>query len=273
LKGEAALVKGVGVGIYESPGVAAERVMAGATSAGRAVKEFAINPQGSINNAQASLISTINTAVTISKTDSDLLVMFVADSAAEKWRALSEADRFELGRAIGHEAAIMIMTEAGGEILFAPKALRVADGGWLDELQSFVRKGNRRFEAIELSAKDQAEVWGRHQFDRGVRIESHLAATEYQDWYRVGAERGGFFELLDFQKGNNVVSLKTSNSTSAATFESLEAHIDDLAIRPLVNGVPANAMLDLRVPKGMESQYSRLRTYASGRVRVEIQGF
>jgi len=149
-------------------------------------------------------------------------------------------------------------SRSGGEILSGATWHRTADP---------------RFSAIAMSAEERASIWSRHQFVRGVRIESHLSATDYSGWYRVGKRQGGFFPLIDFQKGRNVVSLKTSNSLSAKTFESLEAHIDDLATRPFVNGLPANTMLDLRVPRGMEHHYSRLRSYAAGRIRVRIQGF
>ena len=45
--------------------------------------------------------------------------------------------------------------------------------------------------------------------ERGNVIEEFLATTEYKDWYHIGASQGGYFPVIDFQKGNSVISLKT----------------------------------------------------------------
>lgn len=42
-----------------------------------------------------------------------------------------------------------------------------------------------------------------------LEIELHLAKTGHPqqcDWYNVGAERNGYFPLVDFQKGKTLVS-------------------------------------------------------------------
>ena len=44
---------------------------------------------------------------------------------------------------------------------------------------------------------------------RGNAIEAAVAETDYKDWYQVGSERNVFFPLVDFQRGNTLVSLKS----------------------------------------------------------------
>ena len=54
-----------------------------------------------------------------------------------------------------------------------------------------------------------ADAWNMPPIARGNFIEDILSGTEYNGWYRVGAENGGTFPLVDFQKGQDLVSLKT----------------------------------------------------------------
>ena len=87
--------------------------------------------------------------------------------------------------------------------------------------------------------------------ERGVAIEARLAATEYADWYNVGAENGGKFPLVDFQKGPNLASVKTVNTNGSGWLRTMQNHIQDLGTRgATVNGQPANMILDLRVQPG-----------------------
>ncbi|MCD7045050.1 hypothetical protein LRQ11_12060, partial [Pseudomonas sp. MAFF 311095] len=79
---------------------------------------------------------------------------------------------------------------------------------------------------------------------RGVDIESHLAKTEYSPqsgWYNVGAERNGYFPLVDFQNGNTLVSLKSVDTAGSTWLGRMQDHIIDLGANGAkVNGVPAN---------------------------------
>jgi filamentous hemagglutinin len=97
-------------------------------------------------------------------------------------------------------------------------------------------------------------VWELSATARGIVIEDELAATEYASWYRVGGEVNGKFEMVDFQQGNTLVSLKTADtvwSSSRSWFYRLQDHINELATRPaFVNGQPAKVILDIRVPPG-----------------------
>jgi len=87
--------------------------------------------------------------------------------------------------------------------------------------------------------------------ERGVAIEARLAATEYADWFHVGAENGGKFPLVDFQNGPNLASVKTTNTTGSGWLRTMQNHIQDLGTRgATVNGQPANMILDLRVQPG-----------------------
>ena len=94
-------------------------------------------------------------------------------------------------------------------------------------------------------------MWGMKATDRGNAIESALAKTDYKDWFNVGATQRGFFPLVDFQKGNTLVSLKTVDTAGSTWMGRMQAHIEDLGTRgATVGGNPADMVLDLRVQPG-----------------------
>jgi filamentous hemagglutinin len=99
-----------------------------------------------------------------------------------------------------------------------------------------------------------ADVWSLNPTARGVVIESRLAQTEYSTgsgWYQVGAENNGYFPLVDFQKGNTLVSLKSVDTSGTTWMARMEQHIEALGSSgATVNSQPANMVLDLRVPPG-----------------------
>lgn len=53
------------------------------------------------------------------------------------------------------------------------------------------------------------DVWEMKPTERGVKIENYYAATEYRTWYHIGAEYNGYFPVIDFQKDNTVISMKS----------------------------------------------------------------
>jgi len=59
-------------------------------------------------------------------------------------------------------------------------------------------------------------VWSKNPLRRGIDIEDALAATDYKDWFRAGQLNNGYFPLVDFQKGRNLVSLKTVDTGGAS---------------------------------------------------------
>jgi RHS repeat-associated protein len=111
--------------------------------------------------------------------------------------------------------------------------------------------------AARTVAKEAAEdaatvsVWGRTATQRGIDIEDALAATDYAGWFRVGQLNNGKFPLVDFQQGNNLVSLKSVDTTGSTWMGRMREHISKLSTNgATVNGNPANMILDLRVQPG-----------------------
>jgi hypothetical protein len=96
-------------------------------------------------------------------------------------------------------------------------------------------------------------VWGKNPLQRGIEIEDSLAATEYKDWFRAGQLHNGFFPLVDFQNGRNLVSLKTVDTNGTSWLGRMEDHIRDLAGGHTVDGKAANMILDIRVQPGGSS--------------------
>ena len=105
-------------------------------------------------------------------------------------------------------------------------------------------------------------VWSLDERKRGQLIEENLANTEYSEangYYNIGQDRGGYFPVIDFQKGNEVISLKSidprlpSYQNDGATNKIIE-YIDMLnpnAYEQIeVNGIPATKILDIRIPPG-----------------------
>lgn len=86
---------------------------------------------------------------------------------------------------------------------------------------------------------------------RGIDIEDAVAASDYAEWFRVGQLNNGKFPLVDFQRGNNLVSLKSVDTTGATWMGRMREHISALSTNgATVNGTPANMILDLRVQPG-----------------------
>lgn len=105
--------------------------------------------------------------------------------------------------------------------------------------------------AFSRAVRAPVSVWSVDDRLRGVLVETHLAGTEYKDWYNIGASMGGKFPLIDFQKSTVVVSLKTVDTAGRTWYGRMMEHIEDLAARSiLVDGVPATKILDIRVPPG-----------------------
>ena len=122
---------------------------------------------------------------------------------------------------------------------------------------------------------DSLDIWKLKPTARGVEIEKRLAKTDYDDWYHIGAENNGYNELIDFQKGNNLVSLKTANTGGNSWGNDIMKHIVDLdKRRGTVDGNPANMILDLRVQPGGYSDAKHLIEYGTeNNVLVKIKEF
>ncbi len=98
-----------------------------------------------------------------------------------------------------------------------------------------------------------------------------MTKTEYGDWQRADdfinpstgkPFKSNNFELIDFQKGNNLVSLKTADTTGKGWLGNLRDHIADLGTREAtVAGKKANMILDIRVQPGGKTAASSLIQY------------
>lgn len=105
-------------------------------------------------------------------------------------------------------------------------------------------------------------VWKLKPTERGNAIEAALAKTDYKDWFNVGSLNKGYFPLVDFQKGNTLVSLKSVDTAGSTWMGRMTSHIDDLATRgATVNGQKANMVLDLRVQAGGAKDAASLVQY------------
>ncbi|MEW8056784.1 MAG: hypothetical protein AB2796_15790, partial [Candidatus Thiodiazotropha sp.] len=118
-------------------------------------------------------------------------------------------------------------------------------------------------------------VWDLRPTDRGDAIENELARTEYSDWYHVGEEYNGYFDLVDFQNGNTLVSLKTVDTSGSTWIGRMQGHIRDLGSgRATVDGQPANMVLDLRVqPGGTEAANELIEFGIEHGVSVRVREF
>ena len=128
---------------------------------------------------------------------------------------------------------------------------------------------------IGAAAANIAEVWTLPGTTRGITIESHLAKTEYSDWFNIGQLNDGKFPMVDFQKGADLVSLKTVDTTGLTWLSRIEKHIDELgSAKATVNGVNANMILDIRVQPGGLADARKLIQYGKdNNVKVVVREF
>ncbi len=125
------------------------------------------------------------------------------------------------------------------------------------------------------AGRNLAEVWNLSPTARGTAIESHLAQTEYKEWFNVGQLNNGKFPLVDFQNGNVLVSVKSVDTTGSTWLSRMQDHIYDLGANgATVNGNPARMILDLRVQPGGAAAAQPLIQYgAKNNVTVIIKEF
>jgi YD repeat-containing protein len=131
-------------------------------------------------------------------------------------------------------------------------------------------------EFAAAEAEGQASsVWKLSPIERGNAIETDVANTDYADWYHVGAERNGFFPLVDFQKNGTLVSLRTVDTTGSSWFGRTWDHLIDLGSNGAeVDGTSANMVLDLRVqPSGLTGAQPLIEIGRNNNVTVIIKEY
>jgi filamentous hemagglutinin len=109
-------------------------------------------------------------------------------------------------------------------------------------------------------------VWSLNPFKRGRAIEDAVTKQyQAQGWLALDdLTRAKNWPLVDFQRGNTLVSLKSVNTGGKTWMTRMEAHIEDLGTRgATVGGNPANMVLDLRVQPGGSAAAQSLVDYGT----------
>jgi len=113
-----------------------------------------------------------------------------------------------------------------------------------------------------VNGKFVPDYWRMKPTARGTLIEDALAKSDYADWFRVGQLDNGYFQLVDFQKGLDFVSLKTVNTNGRSWLYSMRRHIDELAEAEAgVGDQVGRIILDIRVQPGGTSAAQSLIEY------------
>jgi RHS repeat-associated protein len=156
----------------------------------------------------------------------------------------------------------------GGALLFVPDPSDALLGGLL------ARFAPRMF-GTAGALENLADVWKMNPFARGNAIEKHLAKTEYKDWFNAGQLNNGKFPLVDFQKENALVSLKSVDTNGVGWMSRMQDHIEDLGRNgATVNGQRASMVLDIRVqPGGAQAAESLIEYGKNNGVTVVIKEF
>jgi len=126
------------------------------------------------------------------------------------------------------------------------------------------------------------DVWDIDPKVRGREIETYLTETDYKDWQRSDdfinpktnePFKSNNFPKIDFQQGNNVVSLKTVNTNGVSWMNDMKNHITDLdKTKITVSGQPANKILDIRVqPGGYDEAKSLIKFGSDNNIIVVIK--
>jgi hypothetical protein len=124
------------------------------------------------------------------------------------------------------------------------------------------------------------DVWTLRPTERGAAIEREIAQNEYRlddGWWNVGQESGGNFPTIDFQRGQEVISLKTVDPRLKTAGQDLFKHITTLGEKDIkVDGNPVTKILDIRVPQGQLNAPILKKLIAAGQrqgVRVQVKEY
>ncbi|WP_264850231.1 hypothetical protein [Clostridium omnivorum] len=194
-------------------------------------------------------------------------------------------DGNEKARIIGKIAGEILITVLATKGMSALKNI-IQDSAKAGKLAELIEIGkNRKIGSAEVGSifegAAEADVWALKATERGNAIEEALSKTDYKDWYNIGQADNGYFKAIDFQKGNNVVSLKSIDPTlpsyrgNGATNKVLE-YLDKLDLPITVDGKLANKVLDVRIPQGTMNNFnmSQLLDEASQRgIKLIIKEF
>lgn len=181
----------------------------------------------------------------------------VTGRAGEAMSAVGKGEEALSALSKGEEVATTLSKgeEAANAVSKGEKGAKASEGLATETKveESLARDG------IEVSSADF--YWGGNPFKRGRLIEDHLAKTEYADWLQTdnlaGFEKARNYPVIDFVKGDEVVSLKTADTALSSWPSNLKGDIRKLSSfnvpSDLVSGVPEK-ILDLRVqPGGIEA--------------------
>lgn len=149
------------------------------------------------------------------------------------------------------------------------------ESGAMAAMPAVLKGVGKLAKAGKAAATASRGVWALGELERGMAIEDRLAATEYKEWFRVGSLDKGKFPLVDFQKGNNLVSLKTIDTSGTSWLNTMQTHIQDLGtLGHTVDGQPANMILDIRVQPGGAKAAEQLIDYGKQfNVTVKVSEF
>ncbi len=224
-------------------------------------------------------------------------LMYDTNASQDYKNALTEREQLLIDQISGYEHSINSVAGASYQVLFANARAeymaRNPDAGLTDfnEVYGYNQTGlsaagiaaTGRGRATQAPAqrgantagRNLAEVWNLSPTARGTAIESHLARTEYKEWFNVGQLNNGKFPLIDFQNGNALVSVKSVDTTGSTWLGRMQDHIYDLGANgATVNGNSAKMILDLRVqPGGAASAQPLIQYGAKNNVTVIIKEF
>ncbi len=175
------------------------------------------------------------------------------------------------------------IVEAGKKLGKATSEKLQKAGKWITEKvqKLFKKKITFTINGKEFVLDNASDVWKLDPTTRGVATEKILADTEYADWFNCGQLDNGYFPVVDFQRGMDVVSLKTIDPTlpsyqnGKGTKKVLD-YIDALNRKITIDGEDANKILDIRVPQGTKGDLNikAIEDYATQRnITVMIKEF
>ena len=141
-------------------------------------------------------------------------------------------------------------------------------------------KRQKALDDLKGKTIDRPDPWKLDPKERGRRIEQEIADNEYRlddGWWNVGATKGGNSPLIDFQRHDIALSLKTVDTRLKYAGKDLYKHIRELESRSIkIDGKPATKVLDIRVPPGQRDAklLQRLEDYGGDHgVQVRISEY
>ena len=134
---------------------------------------------------------------------------------------------------------------------------------------------------LSLLPDNMDTVWELTPTERGIKIENYYASTDYNTWFHIGAEDNGYFPIIDFQKGDEVISMKSLDPRLKSYQDinylnkTIQKYTNALAYKEILIGGEkcTNKTLHIVIPEGtMSTELENIcKTIADNKINIILE--